>query len=205
MAQRFLYSLLLLLLLSACQPGGFSTTPEQAASQAVQFRQQRQAVINPDTFEVRQTQEQDQSVFVLLSYQQVTQGRQEDCLDLVETEKNRLGFWRVVSSGGGCRSQVGGGNAGPVTPLEIGAGHSGSNIPSKPGHSSVYGLAHQDNIETVRITWANGTSQEIVLQNGSFLALQTGQLDCQKVEGLDQTGAVVYTFSFEIAPGKHRD
>jgi hypothetical protein len=153
---------------------------------------------------VRQTIESETKTFVLLTYQQKQEGREDKCIHMAATIRNRFGLWAVDSSGGGCTGRVGGGSSlEPEQPLEISSGNSGRNSPTDPGYSYVDGLVHDENIHSVRITWDDGTIQEMDVINGSLLAVQAGVMNYQAIEGLNADGDAIFLTQFGVtAPGK---
>ncbi len=192
-----------LLILSSCQPGGITFSPEQAAVAAVQSgigkRESR-----PTNIKELQTVDMDKKIFVLLTFDKVEVGRLDRCIHVIAVRQARLGLWGAVSGGGGCAGRVGG--TSEITeepPIELGSGSSGSSSPTDPGYSYVSGLVHNENIRKARITWEDGITQEVNVVDSSLLAVRTGVANYTGIEGIDSNGNVIYNQDLPAAaPGK---
>ena len=195
--------LALAVLLSGCGRSGMAFTPQQAVVSSIMERTQPGSIVDQSSVQVRQSQELSGHTFVMISYNQTIENRNESCLMMYEVRRSSLGTWVPGSGGGGCQGRIGGGDPAPEQAVEIGSGQSGSSGPDDPGFSNVNGLVHQEGIVKIRITWHDGSTQEVDVINGSYLALRAGEYQMTKVEGLSQDGDVLFTYSNEIAPGKH--
>jgi hypothetical protein len=193
------------LLLTACQSGGdVAVSAEKAAIDASIRLWQTNAVIDSNSFQIRQKQKIEGVTFVMLSFDRFTEGRDEQCLGLFQAEFRLLaGGWFAGNGGGSCYG-VAAGEEIPegLPPVDIGAGTSSSSRPTDPGFSEVNGLVHQDDIRKIRVTWNDGMTQEVDVINDSYLSVRTGSFQHQKIEALDADGNVVYDSVSEVAPGK---
>jgi len=205
MRSTVFYSLLLLsLLLVGCQPRSgpiLSFSAQQAAVDAVANQMGRHANVIPESVQVLQSQSLDGRAFVLIRYEQVSEGRQEKCTAMYETERSALGSWSPRSGGGGCAGHISG-EPPPEPPLEVSGGHSSGGGVAKRSYSHANGLVHQADIVLVRVTWEDGQVQEAPVVNDSYLAVRPGSVTYQSVEGLDADGEVVTAHTTIVAPGK---
>jgi hypothetical protein len=163
------------------------------------------AVVNASSVQVLQSQALAGRAFVLVGFEQVKEGRKEQCLFMYETVRARFGLWVPESGGGGCSPPVEvNGEAQLDKPaLEIGGGTSSSGSgPLLESFSHVNGLVYQEDIAEVRVTWEDGQQQSVPVVNGSYLIVRTGEVGFGNVEGLDAEGEVVFGRDLETAPGK---
>jgi hypothetical protein len=191
------------MVLLGCAPGMITFSPQQVAIQALTQQQSPNTVIDQASILVRQTVNMDQKSFVLISYSQVEGIRRDKCLTMFQLGRGGPGGWRPNSSGGGCSGTLPGGDPPPEPAMEVvGGGRSSGSAPLDPVYSNVNGLVNQAEISKVRITWADGQVQEINVINGSYLAVRAGNLEYQKVEGLNAAGGILYSNEPQVAPGK---
>lgn len=193
---------ILLLALVACSPGGLAFSPQQAAFKAANRNTQRGAVVDQNSVQVRQTVELGGKTFVLVSYRQQVEARQEECLTLYEARKELIGTWAPGSGGGGCSGALPGAAPDPKQPMDIGSGSSGSGDARDPGFAHVNGLVNQKEIEKVRVTWNDNETQEVPVSSESYLAVRIGNYRLMKVEGLGANDEVLYEYTPQSAPGK---
>jgi hypothetical protein len=202
MKKMFVLFLLLSLIVVGCSPrGGVAFSPEQAAVQGAVAMMQNPGIIDQSSIVVRQTVSINDKTFVMVSYERSIEGRQEKCTSMHEVRKSPFGSWYSGSGGGGCSGQIGGPPE-PLAGLEMGGGSSGSSSPTDPGYSYVYGLVHQEDIASARVTWDDETTMEGPVVNGSYIVIRTGTVQYRKVEGLNAEGEVVFGSELGIAPGK---
>jgi hypothetical protein len=201
---RFLFFVVISLLLAACGPAVGAFTPEDAALNDLSNSAMRpmEGQIVTDSVEVRQSVQVENSVFVLLTYQRTIENRQENCRMTYQTER-RLGRWTVGAAGGGCEGFVDSEGSEPPPPsdLSIGAGQSSSG-PMHPGYSHVEGFVNNLDITQVRVTWEDRLVETVNVVNETFLTARTGQLRYESVEGLNTAGEVVYSSNPVVAPEK---
>jgi hypothetical protein len=191
---------LFLLLASGCYP--IAATPEEAATYSALHQNRQNFQVDPNTLQVLQSTEVNQSTLVLIAYQgKDTRFGSQSCLDVYEIRKGFLGGYRMFSSGSGCTSE---GSDQPMEPLTYGSNTSGGNQPKDTGYSCVNGQIFQDKIQHVLVTWDDGVQQEATLQNDSFLAARSGNHDLKKIEALDASDQLIYRTEPAVAPEKQQ-
>jgi hypothetical protein len=194
----FLLAFLSVLLLAGCQ-SLMAFTPEQAAMQnALDYDLGSDYTLDPNSIRVLQSQRLQDSTLVLVSFQENRQGSRMQCLFHFETHRVPIGTWVSGSGGGGCSSADQG-----RTPLEVGMGKSMNSQPGRLNYIEVDGFVNQEDIQTVKVTWQDGETQQVEVVNGTYLAARAGSQEIEKIEGLDASGQVVYTHTPPVpAPGK---
>ncbi len=195
--------MLIPLFLAGCIHGPIlALTPEQAAIQAVIDQAGRRAVVDRGSVQVRQSLKLDRNTFVVVSFSQMESDRKDKCLFVYQIIQNSLGTWQPGSGGGGCSGTTIGQPEPPGQPIEVGGGQSGSRGPGDPGYSHTAGMVNLNDITKVRVTWNDGSQQEVNVINSSYIAVRAGDIRFQKVEGLNSDGEVVYSNELPVAPGK---
>jgi hypothetical protein len=194
----FLLAFLSVLLLAGCQ-SLMAFTPEQAAMQnALDYDLGSDYTLDPNSIRVLQSQRLQDSTLVLVSFQENRQGSRMQCLFHFETHRVPIGTWVSGSGGGGCSSADQ-----DRTPLEVGMGKSMNSQPGRLNYIEVDGFVNQEDIQTVKVTWQDGETQQVEVVNGTYLAARAGSQEIEKIEGLDASGQVVYTHTPPVpAPGK---
>jgi hypothetical protein len=178
---------------------GFS--PEQAAIQAMRDSQ-GQGTVYEDTIQVLQSNQVGKDVYVLYSFRTREVNYDADCLWMYRVQRGRLGLWQPSSGGGGCSGTLPGTEASPLMDVEISGGHSTTG-PLDPGTSETYGKVNRPEITKIRVTWDDGQSVEVDVVKASYMVVRSGLVKAARVEGLDKSGAVVYTNEPGApAPGK---
>lgn len=200
--KSILFAVLLLAFgLSACVPLIGGTSPQQVVLQEINRSMEKQAALDNNSVQVRQTVDFQGKAFVFVTFDRQIEGRHESCEWVYSTQKTRWGTWVPSSGGGGCSGQISGPPQ-PATPLSMGGGTS-SGGPNDPGYSEVYGVANHKDIVRVRVTWEDEKMQEVELVNGSYMAIREGSHQWNTVEGLDAAGNLVFANPpLEKAPGK---
>ncbi len=188
MNSRYIFpklTVVILLFLTACIPGGMAISPESAATQ--ELIQNHEAI--PDSIRIYQTQPWRGNSVVLAGYRSNQNNEPWSCEAVIEMQRNTLG-WRVSGSGTGCSSPP---NTEPVT---FGSGSQGI---APDALSYAHGLVILSAAETVEITWQDGVAQRVPVVNGSYLALRDGSIQMiARVEVLDTAEAVIH--EIEIMP-----
>ncbi len=194
---------LITLFLAGCISGpNMAFTPEQVAIRGVIDQHGSGAVVDQSSVQIRQSLPMDRNTFVVVSFTQMEGDRKDKCLFVYHLIRNIIGAWQPRSGGGGCSGTFIGGPEQPGQSVEIGGGQSGSTGPGDPGYSHTAGLVNQKDITKVRVTWNDGSQQEVDVINSSYIAVRTGSLINQKVEGLNADGEVVFKNERQVAPGK---
>ena len=176
---------LLLLLLTACIPGGMAISPESAATQELI---DYDAAI-PDSIRIHQTQDWGKSRVVLASYLSEQNNERMSCEAVFEMQPSTSG-WHIAGSGIGCSSPP---NTDAVT--------SGSGTQGVPPDelSYAHGLVTLGAAEAVEITWQDGVIQRVPVLNGSYLALRNGSIQMiARVEVFDAAETMIH--EIEIMP-----
>ena len=199
-ARYFIFTILLTTMLAAC--GGIALSPETAAINAVANSVDHNVTINRESIQVHQSVEVDDELrVVVLTFSQIRAGSgAENCLYTYEIAKRIYG-WAPKGGGGGCSTPPG--IAEERVDLESGAGQSGSSEPGDLGFSEVHGFVNNPEITMVRVTWNDDQANETAVVNNTFVAFRVGMFDMKNVEGLSEGGEVLYTFTFQNAPGKN--
>jgi hypothetical protein len=180
-----------LLILTACGPMGFSA--EQAAIQAMRDSHGHGSIYE-DTIKILQTKQVGKDVYVLYSFRTQEVNYEADCTWMYRVQRGRLGLWQPANGGGGCSGALPGSDPGPLMDLEIsGGGSQSTNGPADPGTSEVYGKVNRADIVKVRVTWDDGQIEEVDVVNGSYVVIRSGLVKTVKVDGLDESGAVIFT------------
>ena len=194
----FLLELLSALLLAGCQ-SLMTFTPEQAALQnARDYDLGNDYTLDSNSVQVLQSLRLQDSTLVLVSFQENRRGSRMQCLFHFETHRTSIGTWVSGSGGGGC-SMAGQ----DQTPLEVGVGKSMNSQPGRLDYTEVNGFVNQEDIQSVKVTWQDGETQQVEVVNGTYLAARVGSQEIEKIEGLDASGGLVYTHTPpEPAPGK---
>jgi hypothetical protein len=198
------YSLLLILILTSCSPrDGIVFSPEQAAVDAAVRIMQGQGVIKQETITVRQSQKINRTMFVMVSYDRLVEGRVETCLMVQQVRQSLIGDWSPRGGGGGCTGRMIGMAADePRTGMEVSGGTSSGFDPGDPSYSHVNGLVYQEDIASIRVKWDDGKVMEAPVINGSYLIVRTGSAQYDQVEGLNIDQEVVFGSEIWIDPAK---
>lgn len=198
---RALAILLLAIMLYGCS-GEESFSAEDAAVKFGMENMHEGAVIDQESIKIRQVREMDENTkYVLFSFDRQMNNRPERCLMLYETRRNPIGMWVSGSGGGGCGGPVEG--AAEEVPAIDSGGGSSTNSDKPLGTSQSYGVVNDDTIVKVRITWNDGAIFDADLVNSSYLVMRDGQFETTMIEGLDTDGAVVERVDWgRPAPGK---
>lgn len=191
-------ALLAALVLSGCATM-LNFTPERAVVQEILSPGWGGVQVDPDSVQVLQTQMLGETALVLVQFEglRTETGQQDTCLHLFAATKSKQG-WLSRGGGGGCSP------AGGTQPAEAGLSVSmGQHTGGDLNYSEVDGLVFAPDIESVKVTWADGETQDVEVVNGSYLALRPGGHQLKRLEGLDSTGEVVYTYEEPgLPPGK---
>jgi hypothetical protein len=194
-----LIPLLLIILLTACGPVAFS--PEQAAINAMRTSHGQGAVYE-DSIQVLQSEQIGKYVYVLYAFRTQEVNFDSDCLWLYRVQRGKVGLWQPSGGGGGCSGALPGSEPIALPVVEIGGGQS-TDGPFDPGISETYGKVNAPEIKKVRVIWEDGQSAEVDVVNASYMVIRGGQVKATRVEGLDDSGAIVFTNEpGGIAPGK---
>lgn len=204
MKKQFVY-VLALVLLAVLLPGCMGRESFSAEDAAVKFGIENApggGVVDQESITVRQVREMDENTkYVLFSFERQTADRPERCMMLYETHRNPFGMWYSGSGGGGCGGPVEGA-AEEIPAIDSGGGTSTSSD-NPLGTSQAYGVVNDDTIIKVRVTWADGAVFDADLVNSSYLIMRDGQFETTMIEGLDADGAVVEKVDWgRPAPGK---
>ena len=73
-----------------------------------------------------------------------------------------------------------------------------------PGVSTVYGHVLVQEIRTVQVTWKDDMMQQVEVINASYMAARAGQVEWERIEGLNADQEVIYTSDIEFAPEKQQ-
>jgi hypothetical protein len=198
-ARNLVITLLFSTLLAAC--GAVAFSPETAAINAVANASDPNVTINRESIQVHQSVEVgDKLRVVVLTFNQIRAGSGvENCLYTYEVARRFYG-WGLKAGGGACSTPPAIGEE--RADLEIGAGQSSSSDPGDIGFSEVHGFVNNPEITKVQVTWNDDQADEAAVVNNTFVAYRIGKYDMKHVEGLSESGETIYTFTFEIAPGK---
>jgi hypothetical protein len=200
--RSILLSPLAVLVLSGCFIGGTAFSPEAAAQRAVLENPNPDMHVDPNTVQVLQRFNLDDKTLVMLSFSgnDIRLGA-TSCLYMYEVLQMPWGGWSTGSGGGGCTS--GDGNQ-QEQPLSIGASISSGSKPHDFGLSAVYGQVFVPEIRVVEVTWKDSMMQQVEVINASYLAARAGQVEMERVDGLNADNEIVYSSEPRIDPGKQK-
>lgn len=174
------------LFLTACQ-SIFTFSPDRAAVQEIVLNSPSMIEVHRDTIRVLQLQEFDPGILVLATYLATAEGSQlSECLALFYSEKAVEG-WNAHSRGSSCWPAE---LAEEESPLHFIHGQSRSGNQST---SDASGLIYDPEITSVQLTWEDGETQVLEIVKRSFLSVRNGQHELKVVEGLDESGELVYS------------
>ena len=141
----------------------------------------------PTDFQIRQSVPWRDGEIVYYTFDQLDpSGATSECGFVAYTRRSLLG-WQTGAGSGGCATR-----GAVIGPFER-AGW-GSNSSNDGGAwSDTYGLVTDLAAVEVRVTWSDGLSDTVALVDGSYLVARAGQVDVERIEALDATGAVVAT------------
>lgn len=182
-------AILSLLFLAGCQGAG-SASAGQAAAQSIIKNPPAGAAIDPGSIEVLQSQEFEDSTYVLVSYQRIWNDRNEKCVAMYETHRDVITGWTAGSGAGSCTERKDLENA--SGPMHLSGGTHFRKDQNKPDISHVLGRTNTPDIVKVRIVWKDGQSQEARVVNNSFFAIRTGKVELKTAEGFNEKGTKVY-------------
>ncbi len=184
------------LMLTGC--GAVGLSPETVAVNAV-MDHPGDMTVDQSSIQVLQTLNVNDSRAIVLVFFQGTRKETglESCLYSQGVEKWQLG-WRMSNGGGGCAAAAGGV---PVSDLWSGSGISHSrNL--DPGTSEAHGMVYNPEITRVRVTWEDDQVNEAGVIQSSYQIARIGQMRVKNVQGLDDSGEVLYDQTPVTAPGK---
>ena len=141
----------------------------------------------PTDFQIRQSVPWRDGEIVYYTFDQLDpSGAPSECGFVAYTRRGLLG-WQTGASGGGCATR--GAATGPFERTGIG----GSSGGDEGSWRTAYGLVTDPAAVEVRVTWSDGLSDTVALVDGSYLVVRAGEVDIERIEALDATGAVVAT------------
>lgn len=181
---------LLASLLAGC--GGVGGSAEKAAADYVINMKSDEAVNDPRSIEILQTQSFEDSTYVVLSYRRKYAGNDETCLVLYETHRELFRGWVSTGGGGACATQE---DEAAADVLRFSGGTSFRREQNKPPVSHALGKVSDPAIVKVDITWEDGQVQQAQVVNNSVLAMRTGEAQVRNAVGLDQEDEVIFTFN----------
>lgn len=197
LAFSILRAILIVLPLTGCL--GIAFSPEIAAQQAVTRHNPDGTKVDPASIQVLQQLPMDQDRLVLISFQETTPNGPMSCLFLYQVTRQPVGGWIAGSGGGSCTGE----NPDPENmPISFGASSFSGDQPNEPGYSIASGHVFADEIQKVRVTWADGVQQQVEVVNHSYMTCHARESQWQVIEALNEDGEVVYSSQSEIAPGK---
>lgn len=164
-------------------------TPEYAAVRHIREMKTANFTIVSNSVEAIQAVELKNQVLVLVQYSGTRLGGGVDiCETVLETQKTQLNGWKVNSGAGLCH-EVYPTNSIPVT---TGSSRVQATLQS-PGYSTAYGLVRDPQITQVLVTWDDGHTQPVEVQESTYFAVREGGFTIKKIEAYNERHEIVYT------------
>lgn len=181
------------LLLSGCTgmlPTG-AATPEDAAVQYAQKMQMNNFSTNQDSVQATQSAALTNRTLVMVQFTGTRiPGGAETCQFVMENDKARLFGWESHGGSGSCHAEN---DLEDTQPITAGGSMGGGTTQGDKGYSSAYGMVRDSQITKLRVTWSDGMVQPVGVQSSAYLAARDGKFNMQKIEGLNDQNAAVYT------------
>ncbi len=164
-------------------------TPEEAAVRHVREMETAYFTLASNSVEAVQTVALNDLVLVLVQYSGTRPGGGVDlCETVLETRKTQLNSWKAINGAGLCH-EVSPGNSIPVT-----SGSSQGDATSQdPGYTTVYGQVRDPQITRVVVTWDDGHSQSVEVQESTYFAVREGRFSIKQIEADNDQLEIVYT------------
>ncbi len=188
-----LWVLLAMVSWTGCVRGPAYSSPAEAALQAISNLQMVGFTKDAGPTRVLHQQQLGTITLVTISFSATSEAAgAEVCLFDVETVRAGLFSWQSRNNDGTCVPNP---PAADQPPLLIKGSHGGADQ-GQPGYSTFSGLALQEGIDSVQITWDDGKLEKISNAQGLFFTSRSGDYKLKKLEALDSAKKTIYAHDF---------